>query len=136
MLVIPAAHGQVEVGDRLVAVHRDVLAQVSFQSGEGRFRWLHARPGRTAALREAAETHHADTAWVRTQEQTIDEGWWGPRVTDAARQRLGDVALVAEAPVSYIDAADPGPFELLGRHGSLTSAEMLVPLIASSPGGT
>ena len=46
--------------------------------------------------------------------------------------RLGDVALAAHEPVSFHDPADTGPFELICRHGSLTSAEMLVPLLAGS----
>ena len=46
--------------------------------------------------------------------------------------RLGDVALVARAPVSFHDPADSGPFELVCRHGSLTSAEVLVPLLAGA----
>jgi len=135
-LVITADHGQVDVGERLVAVHQDVTAHVSFQSGEGRFRWLHARPGRTAALHAAAVDHHSDVAWVRTREETIDEGWWGPEVTEAARTRLGDVALVTRDDVAFTDPADTGPFTLVGRHGSLTEAEMFVPLLvglASNP---
>lgn len=128
-LVITADHGQVDVGPNTIALHSDVLSHVSFQSGEGRFRWLHARPGRADALRDAVEERHGDTGWVRTREQTIEEGWWGPAVTDAARQRFGDVALVAREPVSYIDDADTGPYELIGRHGSLTAAEMYVPLL-------
>ena len=128
-LVITADHGQVDVGDNLVELHPEVAAHVSFQSGEGRFRWLHARPGRAVALAEAARIHHGDTGWVRLREETVDEGWWGDRVTDAARERLGDVALVAREPVSYVDVADTGPFNLIGRHGSLTSAEMYVPLL-------
>lgn len=127
--MITADHGQVDVGDNVLALHPEVLSHVSFQSGEGRFRWLHARPGRVPALAETVEAHHGDTGWVRTRDETIDEGWWGPRVTDAARSRLGDVALVAREAVSYIDEADTGPYELLGRHGSLTAAEMLVPLL-------
>ena len=54
MLVVTSDHGQVDTGDNVVDLHRDVLDQVSFQSGEGRFRWLHARPGRAGALLEAA----------------------------------------------------------------------------------
>ena len=50
----------------------------------------------------------------------IDEGWFGPRVTDAARSRLGDVALVAKGTVAFVDPDDGGPFELIARHGSLT----------------
>lgn len=132
-LVITADHGQVDVGDRIIDPSGEVLSHVSFQSGEGRFRWLHARPGREGALLDAAQAHHADVAWVVSRDQTVDEGWWGERVTDAARQRLGDVALVAREPVSFNDAADSGPFQLIGRHGSLTSAEMYVPLLVGEP---
>lgn len=131
-LVVTADHGQVHVGDNLVHLHGEVTAQVSFQSGEGRFRWLHARPGRADALLEAARAHHADTGWVVTRDETVDEGWWGPVVTDEARGRLGDVALVAREPVSYHDEADSGPFNLIGRHGSLTAAEMYVPLLVGA----
>ena len=57
-----------------------VLAHVSFQSGEGRFRWLHARPGRARALlRRGRVGAHGDRAWVRTRDELIDEGWFGPR---------------------------------------------------------
>ncbi len=34
------------------------------------------------------------------------------------------------APISFFDPADSGPFELICRHGSLTPAEVLVPLLA------
>ncbi len=71
-------------------------------------------------------------AWVRSLDQTVEEGWWGPVVTPAARSRLGDVALVARDPVSFVDPADTGPFQLVGRHGSLTPAEMWVPLLAGT----
>jgi len=33
--------------------------------------------------------------------------------------------------VSFHEAADSGPFELVCRHGSLTSAEVLVPLVSA-----
>ena len=62
------------------------------------------------------------------------EGWFGPTLTAAARGRLGDVALVAREDVSFSDPADSGVFELVGRHGSLTSAEMRVPLLAAAAG--
>ncbi len=133
-LVVTADHGQVDVGDNQVHLAPEVLSQVASQSGEGRFRWLHARPGRTRELLDAATEHHSDTGWVVSQDQTVDEGWFGPVVTDAARSRLGDVALVAREPVSYIDKDDTGPYVLIGRHGSLTSAEMLVPLFTSTNG--
>lgn len=130
VLVVTADHGQVHVGDRLVRLEPAVLAETEAQSGEGRFRWLHARPGRAEALLEAAAAHHADNAWIVTRDQAVADGWFGPKVTDAARRRLGDVALVAREDVSFHDPDDTGPYELVGRHGSLTPAEMLVPLLA------
>ncbi len=131
VLAVTADHGQVEVGDNVVELDAGVRDHLSMQSGEGRFRWLHARPGRTAQLLDACQAH-ADTGWVVTRDQVIDEGWFGPRVSDAARRRLGDVALVAREPVSYVDPLDSGPYTLIGRHGSLTEAEMLVPFLAAT----
>lgn len=131
-LVVTSDHGQVDVGDRVIRPDRRVLDHARLQSGEGRFRWLHARSGQVTALRDAAEACHGDVAWVRTREEIIDEGWLGPRLSPEARSRLGDVALVAREPVSFDDPADSGPFHLIGRHGSLTAAEMDVPLLAAS----
>ncbi len=70
-------------------------------------------------------------AWVVTRDQVVDEGWFGPRVGSEARRRLGDVALVPFEPVAYHDPDDSGPFQLIGRHGSLTRAEMHVPLLVA-----
>jgi len=130
-LVVIADHGQVETGDDIVELAAPVLAQTSMQSGEARFRWLHARPGRASALWEAAVEHHSDNAWVVTRDEIVAGGWLGPVVTEAARSRLGDVALVARTNAAFHDPQDIGPYELVGRHGSLTPAEMLVPLLAA-----
>jgi hypothetical protein len=130
-LLITADHGQVDVGDRIVPPHPTLLALTRLQSGEGRFRWFHARAGAAADLLDAASAAHADQAWVVSVEQVRDEGWLGPRLTPAAAGRLGDVALVAREPVAFDDPADSGPFTLVARHGSLTPAEMYVPLLGA-----
>ena len=130
-LVVTADHGQVHVGDRTVELHADVQRLVHHGSGEGRFRWLHARSGAADDLAAAAAAAHGDVAWVVTREQTLDEQWFGPVVPPPVQSRLGDVALVARDEVSFHDPADSGPFELVCRHGSLTSAEVYVPLIAA-----
>lgn len=129
-LVITADHGQVETGDDVASPHPEVLAHTALQSGEGRFRWFHSRPGRERALFDAVVEHHGHQAWVRTRDQAIEEGWYGPRVTDVARARMGDVLAAPTGTLAFLDPADTGPFHLVGRHGSLTSAEVLVPLLA------
>jgi predicted AlkP superfamily pyrophosphatase or phosphodiesterase len=128
-LVITADHGQVEVGDRIIELDRGVTPHLAMQSGEGRFRWLHARPGRTRQLLEAARVH-SDVAWVLSRDEIIAQQWFGPHVSAEAVRRLGDVALVAREPVSFHDPRDTGPFQLVGRHGSVTADEMRVPLLA------
>jgi hypothetical protein len=131
-LLVTADHGQVEIGDRLVTPHADVLRLCRQQSGEGRFRWLHARPGAQAELLAAATHHHSGQAWVHSREEVIAAGWFGPTVSPPIAGRYGDVALVPFEPISFHDPADSGPYPLVCRHGSLTSAEMLVPLLAAA----
>ena len=50
------------------------------QSGEGRFRWWHARRGAADDLLPGGHDAYGDVAWVVTREQTLDEGWFGPVV--------------------------------------------------------
>ena len=121
-------HGLVDCSEGLVKIDRSVLDCAQAESGEARFRWLHARPGRDRDLYEAAAGAHGEQAWVHTASEIVDGGWLGPVVTDAARSRLGDVALVARDGWAFAHPDDGGS-KLIGRHGSLTSAEMLVPLL-------
>jgi hypothetical protein len=101
-------------------------------SGEGRFRWVHARPGATDDVLAAAREAHGHEAWVLTREEAVEAGWFGGPLCDEVAGRLGDVAIVAHAPVAFLDPADTGETRLLARHGSLTPTEMWVPLLAWS----
>jgi predicted AlkP superfamily pyrophosphatase or phosphodiesterase len=130
VLVVTADHGQVEVDDQTIALGPEVLAVTRLVSGEGRFRWLHARPGCAGRLAEVAHATFGHVAWVRTLDEIESAGWFGGPLTAAGRDRLGDVALIANQPVAFVDPADTGELALRCRHGSLTSAEMLVPLLA------
>ena len=128
-VVVVSDHGQVEVGDRVVPLAAELMAHVSLQSGEGRFRWLHARPGHVSLLVDAATAAHGADAWVVTRDEVVEQGWFGPHVSAEALSRLGDVALVAKTDVAFIEPTDTGPYDLVGRHGSATAAELYVPLL-------
>jgi hypothetical protein len=130
VLVVTADHGQVEVGDALVATPAALLGDVDMMSGEGRWRWWHARPGTAARLAAGARDAFADVAWVRTVDELDADGWFGGPLSPLVRSRLGDVAIIAHAPVAFPDPADSGENRLRCRHGSLTSAEVWVPLLA------
>jgi hypothetical protein len=130
-LVVTADHGQVDVGGAVRQLDPEIVAATELISGEGRFRWLHARPGAAGDVAVAAKERYGDEAWVRTIDQLDAEGWFGGRLDHVARRRLGDVALVPHQPVAYLDPLDQGDARLVSRHGSLTADEMYVPLLAA-----
>ena len=115
----------------MVVLGADVMDGVSLLSGEGRFRWLHARPGAARDdLVEAAAQTCGGVAWVRTREEVVAEGWLGGEPIPAVAERMGDVVLAPFEPTAFLDPADTGEQRLICRHGSLTADEMLVPLLA------
>jgi len=130
-LIITADHGQIDCGDRLHPMHPDVTESVELFSGEARFRWLHCEAADIDRVHEAAVHHHGRQSWVRTRTQILDEEWFGPGMSADVADRLGDVAVIPFEAIGYADPDDTGPFELVGRHGSLTAAEMLVPCVAT-----
>ena len=130
VLVVTADHGQVQVDEPSLPIPPDVLADAELVSGEGRFRWLHARPGCRDRLVKSTADAFGDVAWVRTADELEAAGWFGGPLTDASRHRLGDVAVIAHHLVAVADPADPGELSLRCRHGSVTPAELYVPLLA------
>ncbi|HSO96585.1 MAG TPA: PglZ domain-containing protein, partial [Acidimicrobiia bacterium] len=99
-------------------------------SGDGRVRYLHAQPGAAAELLATATALYGAEAWVLGREELLDDGWLGPAPSPATRRRVGDVVLAARDPVAYLDPALPREAGLISAHGSITPAEMLVPLVA------
>ncbi len=61
VLVVTADHGQIDVGARVELLGREVMASVAFLSGEGRFRWVHARAGAAGDLEQALVERYGDT---------------------------------------------------------------------------
>jgi hypothetical protein len=129
-LVVGADHGHVHFEDRIELGPLNELCVA--QSGESRFRYLHSKPGAAGELMAGARDLLAEHAWCFTREQVVDEGLLGPRPPSAdVRRRIGDVVLAAKTPAGFVDPDNPGESRLRSGHGSLTSAEMLVPLVAA-----
>lgn len=128
VVLVTADHGQVDTTDQTKMLDASVMRHVSAVSGEDRFVWLHAPDAQREAL-DAASTAHGDHAWVMSVDEIIERGIFGRRVTNEARARLGDVAVIAKDRHAFIDPDARIP-SLIGRHGSLTAAEMHVPLLS------
>jgi arylsulfatase A-like enzyme len=130
VLVVTADHGQVQVGSTVEVLGSDVMEGVVLLSGEGRFRWLHTRAGATNDVAAAAHAAFGDVAWIRTRDQIVADGWLGGEPIPDVMARLGDVVLAPFTPTAFLDPADTGEQGLVTRHGSLTAAEMRVPLLS------
>jgi hypothetical protein len=128
-LVVTSDHGQVHFGEW---VELGPLApMVIAYAGDARFRYLHARPGGTEVLAKAAEELCGERAWVFTRDRLVDEGWLGPEPPPGpVSSRIGDVTLAARGSVVFVDPTHPRETRLVAGHGSLTTDEMLVPLLA------
>jgi len=131
-LAITGDHGMVDVTD-VDHIDADTVPDlrdgVVLLGGEARFRHLWTVAG---AADDVAATWRAtcgDRAWVLTRPEAEAAGWFGP-VDAAVRPRIGEV-LVAARGTSAITASGQFPREarMRGFHGSLSAAEMQVPLL-------
>jgi hypothetical protein len=72
--------------------------------------------------------------WVVSGEEAVEAGWFGPRVPDRVRPRIGDVVAAAFGPVGVMQReVDPAQAQFTGHHGSMTEAEQLVPMVELRP---
>jgi len=127
-IVVTSDHGQVDCGPTAIEIPKHLLALVDFMSGEGRFRWLHAHRGQATDLVERMRGVLDATCWVKSRREVIAAGWLG-EVDDEVVDRLGDVAILPFIDAFVPDPAEPLEVRMKSRHGSLTEAEMMVPLI-------
>lgn len=130
-LVITGDHGMVNVPQDARLVVEDepgLLAGVSAFAGEGRLRQLYTARGKQEPVLARWRERLADQAWVVSREEAFAAGWFGPsnpRVAD----RFGDVLVAMRGPGAVMSRRLPKELTLVGMHGSLTAAEMSVPLL-------
>ena len=130
-LIVTGDHGMVDVpGDQRVTIeqHRDLTADVRLIGGEGRLRQLYVRPSTESAVRARWSERLGDDAWVLTRDEAIEAGWFGP-VHPRLADRFGDVLVAMAGQGALMTQTQPNEYALVGMHGSLTAAEMTVPLL-------
>jgi len=135
ILYVTADHGMLDVGpeDRIdVDEMPELRAGLAVLGGEARARHLYARLGAAGDVLATWREVLADRAWVMARDEAIKEGWFGP-VDPAMADRIGDVVVAPVGSLAIVATkAEPRESALLGMHGSLTSADQLVPALTSS----
>ena len=132
VLYVTADHGMVNVGpdDRIDAdLVPELREGVALLGGEPRARHVYAYPGAAADVLVTWREILGERAWVMSRDEAIKDGWFGP-VDPAFTDRIGDVVAAATGNAAIIASqAEPKESALIGMHGSLTSAEQLVPML-------
>jgi len=101
-------------------------------TGEPRLTYLHAKDGNAEALRDLAAVLLGDHVKARTAKDAFDAGLFGVGIEHpAARARVGDVLLAPRRDKTLIYGYPGEKVDLVGRHGGLSPAEMLVPLVVA-----
>lgn len=133
LLLITADHGMVDVPYdlRVDLAHRPELqTDIEVLAGEARFAQAYCRAGSGPEVAARLADAFGDRAWVRTRDEAIAAGWFGP-VEQRVRGRIGDVVVAATGQFAFVDSRTTPDHELrlIGQHGSLTENEQLVPLL-------
>ncbi|GAA4483613.1 alkaline phosphatase family protein [Rhodococcus olei] len=134
-LIVTADHGMVQVRSRIDLDQDDGLREgVRAIGGEPRARHVYAEPGHADAVLARWQEILGDDFSVHSRADVVARGWFGPTISAAAEQRIGDVIAVATGDGALIrSGAEPLQSILVGHHGSLTSAELHVPLLVFRP---
>lgn len=141
LLLVTADHGMIDVprGEseifggpaRTDVASRPALADgVALVAGEPRICHVYAEPGAAAAVLASWRAELGERADVRSRQEAIEAGWFGP-VEDRFRAVIGDVVAAMHGDIAVQDSRTQtaASLELVGMHGSGTPTESTVPLI-------
>jgi hypothetical protein len=133
LLVVTADHGMVTVPaeNRIDADSEPTLRRgVRLLGGDARSRHVYAKPGAADDVLAAWRERLGELAWVRSREEAVEAGWFGPvRGTEALR-RIGDVVVAMRGDAAVVRTrAEKFLATLVGQHGSLTATEQEIPLL-------
>ena len=128
---ITADHGMVDAPHALridLAHDAELASGIRHVGGEPRALQLYCEEGAVADVAQTWAGRVGERAWIRTREEAIREGWFGP-VSDVNRPRIGDLVVAMRDNFAIVDSrrARPQLLALLGLHGSLTPEESAVP---------
>ena len=136
LLVVTADHGMVDcpVSARVSVEGLPDFDRVETVAGEPRLRHVYCRPGGAERLRQSWQDALGDRAYVLTRDEFVGLGLLGPVDSDYAG-RIGDIVVLARGDTVLTSEVDPIVSGLVGQHGSVTEAEMDIPLLLARGSG-
>lgn len=132
-LLVIADHGQLNVPTSRrfdLGDDSDLSAGIAGVAGEPRVRYLYSEPGARDDVIAAWQGVLGSSAWVLAREEAIARGLFGA-VAPGHVDRIGEVVVIClERAIALATGWEPPSVgKLVAYHGSVTGAEMLVPLL-------
>ncbi|MBO0866822.1 MAG: alkaline phosphatase family protein, partial [Mycobacterium sp.] len=132
-LLVTADHGGLNApATARVDIDTDprLAAGVRVVAGDPRVRYLHTVAGAAGDVVAAWSEVLAGRADVRSRDDAVAEGWFGP-VRAEHLERIGDVVVSCTADTAVLATGyePPEVAQLVGMHGAATRAELAIPLI-------
>jgi hypothetical protein len=95
---------------------------------------VHTRPGARDDVLATWRSVLGDAWWVGSRDDAIALCLFGAEVRTVARARIGDVVALALGDGGMVERRKlPRLASMPGQHGSVTEAELLVPLLSYGP---
>jgi predicted AlkP superfamily pyrophosphatase or phosphodiesterase len=129
VVLAAADHGMVNVPQSGQVIYEDypeLSRGVELLAGEGRLRQVYTRAPEAVAARW--QEILGERAWVVTRQEAVAANWFGPADPRLA-DRFGDVLVALRGGWAVMTRRHPNELALVGMHGSLTAAEVEVPLL-------
>jgi hypothetical protein len=129
-LIITSDHGMVNcpVERRIhIESHTDLSTDVRFVAGDPRARHIYTRPGAARDTATRWQEVLGEDFTVVCRDDLIREGLF-PNFDSDFNERLGDFMAIARSDAMLSSNVDSRTSSLLGQHGSLSEAEMVIPL--------
>ncbi len=102
-------------------------------SGESRFTYLFVRPHRFNDAFAMLENVLGTDFVVLKSVEAYEAGLFGPRDSATFLSRIGDIIVTPTEDRNLVWNKDPHDNMLIGRHGGMTSREMIVPFLTFVP---
>jgi len=130
---VTADHGMVDAPHALridLAHDGELAADIRHVGGEPRSLQLYCEQGASEDVLATWRARVGARAWVLSRDEAVEQGLFGA-VSDHVMPRIGDVIVAMRDNFAIVDSrsARPALLALLGLHGSLTPAEMAIPLL-------
>ncbi|MGM0385809.1 MAG: alkaline phosphatase family protein, partial [Actinomycetota bacterium] len=128
LLVITADHGMVDVAESIdAALVPELVRGVELISGEPRAMHLHTTDD---GVLDRWRDHLGDRAWILPRAEALP---FYPDLDPRFFHAIGDVVVFMRGRTVVVDSRTQTPpsMALIGVHGSLTTAEMRVPLMVT-----